>query len=163
MQTCKHVNMKFIRLQRYRDQREQRGLDVLETRPGSQRLPYCSTMPKIKNILKIQTYLHVLHQNAPAPPLWEARVLTNHPASIERLHFHQMQCKRVERSSELMDDLIAEGLALSIQMVISSLSVRPLNLEADKISYWLIPPYSRNSHSDYTNLACTSLGPLRVK
>lgn len=54
---------------------------------------------------KSQPYLHVAHQNIP-PPLWEAGIWTNRPASIERLHFHQMQCKRVVRSSELMDDLI---------------------------------------------------------
>lgn len=58
--------------------------------------------PKYKSL----PYLHMLHQNIPAPPLWEAGIWTNHPASIEWLHFHQMQCKRVERSSELMDDLI---------------------------------------------------------
>lgn len=40
------------------------------------------------------------------PPLWGAGIWTNHPGSIERLHFHQIQCKRVKRASELMDDLI---------------------------------------------------------
>lgn len=64
--------------------------------------PTLAPWPKYKS----RTYLHMLHQNIPAPPFWGAGIWTNHPASIERLHFHQMQCKRVERSSELMDDLI---------------------------------------------------------
>lgn len=101
-QTCIAVHFEFTRLQRVGDQRQQRGLDVQGMRPGSCCPPDSGTMTKIQS----WAYLHMLHQNILAVTLWEAGIWTNHPASIERLHFHQMQCKRAERSSELMDDLI---------------------------------------------------------
>lgn len=93
--------MVFIRLQRAGDQKEQRGLDVQGTRPGTSlwlRHHDQNTKGGLICICCIKTFLLLLFE--------KQGFRTNHPASIERLHFHQMQCKRVERSSELMDDLI---------------------------------------------------------
>lgn len=148
---------RVIEAHRCRDQTAKPGLDVPVTRPGE------------STPLRVQHYArHKLEgkktdlftcgaKKSSSPPIFRSR----YPSSSSTQHWaitfssdSMYEGRKIKWTNGWPNH---RGLAVSIPMVISSLSVRPLNLEADKISSWPIPPYWRNSHSDCTNSARTPL------